>query len=145
MGARKNLAVVERYFEITLGGDLDRLLEVVHKRIKGLDGDEKAFGLAALRAYFEGLRAGLSKPRFKADIVVCDEDWVSVCGKTSGIHTGALMGLPASGKKVSVPGSAFFRLKDGKISEIRSFWDVPAFLKQTALPPDAALALKRMP
>jgi steroid delta-isomerase-like uncharacterized protein len=145
MGARKNKAVVERYLDITLSGDLDRLPEVVHAKVKGFDGEDKVVGLAAVRAYFEGMRAGLSKVRFKAAIVACDGEWVSVCGKTSGVHSGALMGLPASGKKISVPGSAFFRVKAGKIAEVRSFWDVPSFLKQTAMPPEAALALKRTP
>jgi hypothetical protein len=70
-------------------------------------------GLAVVRAYFEGMPAGISKVRFKAGIVVCAK-WVSVCGKTSGVHSGALMGLPASGKKISVPGSAFFRAKAGQ-------------------------------
>ena len=39
----------------------------------------------------------------------------------------------------------FFRVTEGRIAEVRSFWDVAAFLKQTTLPPESAAALKRKP
>ena len=145
MGARKNKAVVDRYLKVTLSGDLDGLPELVHQKVKGFDGEDKVVGIAVLRAYFEGLRAGLTRPRFKAKIVACDGEWVAVCGETTAVHSGVLMGLPASGRKISIPGSAFFRLKDGKIAEVRSFWDVPAFFKQTSLPPASVAVLKRTP
>ena len=73
--------------------------------------------------------------------MACEGEWVAVCGKTIG--SGTLMGLPASGRKISVTGSAFFRIVDGKIAEVRSFWDVPSFLKQAGLPAESVLALKR--
>ena len=145
MGARKNKAIVERYLKVTLSGDLDELPKLVHQKVKGFDGEDKVVGLTVLRAYFDGLRAGLTRPRFKTDIVTSDGEWVAVCGRTTAVHSGALMGLPASGRKVTIPGSAFFRLKDGKIAEVRSFWDVPAFFKQTSLPVATVAALKRTP
>ena len=145
MGARKNKAIVERYLKVTLTGDLDELPELVHRKVRGFDGEDKVIGIAVLRAYFEGLRSGLTRVRFKSDIVTSDGEWVAVCGRTTAVHSGPLMGLPASGRKISIPGSAFFRLKDGKIAEVRSFWDVPAFLKQASLPPASVAVLKRTP
>jgi predicted ester cyclase len=56
-----------------------------------------------------------------------------------------MMGMAASGRKISIPGAAFFRVTEGRIAEVRSFWDVAAFLKQTTLPPESAAALKRKP
>jgi steroid delta-isomerase-like uncharacterized protein len=145
MSERKNRALVERYLQITISGDLDELPEVAHSRIRGFDGEDRVTGLAKVRAYFENVRTGLTRARYTAQIVACDGEWVSVCGRMTGIHSGAMMGLPASGRKISVPGAAFFRLEDGKIAEIRSFWDLAAFLKQTALPAESAATLKRIP
>ena len=145
MSERKNRAVVERYLQITVSGDLDELSELVHGRVVGFDGEDRVTGLAKVRAYFEAVRVGLTRARYAAEIVTCDGDWVSVCGKMKAVHSGAFMGLPASGRKISIPGAAFFRVKDGKIAEVRSFWDLAAFLKQTALPPESAGALQRLP
>ena len=142
---KRNLAVVERYLLVTTQGDLSELPDLVHSRVKGFDGEDRVSGLSKLRAYFEGMRSGLTGIRFTVEITACDGEWVAVCGKMKGSHTGPLMGMPATGAKFAVPGSAFFRLIDGKISDIRSFWDLAAFLKQTALPPSAAASLKRTP
>ena len=110
MSARQNKAIVERYMKITLSGNLDELPEVVHKNVKGADGEDAVRGLAAVRAYFEGMRLGLARVRFAAQIVAAEGEWVAVCGKTTGVHSGPVMGLPASGRKISIPGSAFFRV-----------------------------------
>jgi steroid delta-isomerase-like uncharacterized protein len=145
MSERKNKAVVERYLQITLSGNLDELPEIVHSRIKGFDGEDKVAGLAKVKAYFAGMRAGLTRVRYTSQIVTCDGEWVAVCGKLSATHSGTMMGMPASGRKISIPGAGFFRVTGGKIAEVRSFWDLAAFLKQTALPPESAGALKRKP
>jgi predicted ester cyclase len=145
MSERKNKAVVERYLKVTLSGNLDELSEIVHSRVKGFDGEDKVAGLAKVRAYFEGVRTGLTRARYTSQIVTCDGEWVAVCGKMSATHSGPMMGMAASGRKISIPGAAFFRVTEGRIAEVRSFWDFAAFLKQTALPPESAAALKRKP
>lgn len=110
-----------------MSGNLDELNEVASARVKGFDGEDKVVGLAQVRAYFEGLRAGLTRAHFVAQVVACEGERVAVCGKTTGIHSGTPMGLPASGRK---------------IAEVRSFWDVPALLEQAGLPVESVLALK---
>ena len=50
----QNKAIVERYMKVTLSGNLDELKDVVHKNVKGADGEDAVRGIAAVRAYFEG-------------------------------------------------------------------------------------------
>ncbi len=146
MSARKkNIAVVERYLAVTTRGNLDELAELVHLRVKAFDGEDRVTGLSKVRAYFEGLRSGITGLRFAAEITACDGQWVAVCGKMNGSHSGPIMGLPVSGARFSVPGAALIRVIEGKIADIRSFWDLAAFLKQTSLPPASAGSLKRKP
>jgi steroid delta-isomerase-like uncharacterized protein len=51
-----------------------------------------------------------------------------------GTHTGPLAGpggsIPASGKKVTVPATQVLAFKDGKISEVRHYFDMATLLQQ---------------
>ena len=56
----------------------------------------------------------------------------------SGINTGPLGQLPATGKKFQITGMAITRIKDGKIIEDETYWNVWDFYKQLGfklLPP----------
>ena len=56
----------------------------------------------------------------------------------SGIHTGPLGDLPATGKKFKVTGMAITRIVDGKIIEDETYWNVLGFFQQlgfTLTPP----------
>ena len=56
----------------------------------------------------------------------------------SGINTGSLGKIPATGKKFQVTGMGITRIKDGKIIEDETFWNVLGFFQQlgfTLTPP----------
>jgi steroid delta-isomerase-like uncharacterized protein len=44
-------------------------------------------------------------------------------------------GLPATGEKYEIPGVSIGRLRDGKIVENRSYWDLAGYLRQVGLMP----------
>ena len=48
---------------------------------------------------------------------MAEGDRVAYLGTISGINDGELFGFPATGKRMSVRGINFFRLKDGQIVE----------------------------
>ena len=48
----------------------------------------------------------------------------------TGINTGSLGNIPATGKKFQVTGMAITRIEDGKIIEDESFWNVLGFYQQ---------------
>ena len=57
----------------------------------------------------------------------------------SGINTGALGQIPATGKKFQITGMAITRIKDGKIIEDETYWNVWDFYNQLGfklLPPE---------
>ena len=49
--------------------------------------------------------------------ILGEEDRVAVTYRFTGVHTGDLFGLRATGKELDVEGAALFRLVDGKIAE----------------------------
>src|SRR3954447_21013275 len=74
-------------------------------------------GPEGYRAFFTEMRAAF--PDMKADLVamVADEDSIAFAYTLSGTHKGPLMGIPATGKKVSVRGMQLSKFRDGKMVE----------------------------
>ena len=52
-----------------------------------------------------------------------------------GTHKGDLMGIPATGKQVTMTGLDLFRLVDGKIVEELVEWDALGLLQQLGVVP----------
>ena len=47
-----------------------------------------------------------------------------------GTHRGELQGIPATGERVEVPGSVFYKIVDGKIVEFRGQLDMMGLMQQ---------------
>jgi predicted ester cyclase len=47
-----------------------------------------------------------------------------------GTHTGDFMGVPASGKRFSVEGTAFLRIVGGKVAQLWGFLDQLGLMQQ---------------
>ena len=52
-----------------------------------------------------------------------------------GTHQGELQGIPATGRRVEVPGSVFYRIVDGKIVEFRGQLDRMSLMQQIGAVP----------
>ena len=68
------------------------------------------------------------------DIVACG-DRVTARWIGSGVHTGELMGIPPTGRSVSVDAITVFTIRDGKISEEWTVWDALGLLQQIGAVP----------
>jgi predicted ester cyclase len=118
--------------ELLASRDLDRLGEffaddfVSHNMPPGLPD-----GLAGVRAFFQGFLDGLSEIAVAVEELVADGDRVAVATTTSGVHSGELFGVPATGRRVSVTGIDMVRV-DGKIVEHRGLTDTVGLLRQIA-------------
>jgi steroid delta-isomerase-like uncharacterized protein len=76
-------------------------------------------GVEGVKQGIIAFRAGLPDLHLEMDDVIAEGDKV-VCRYTlSGTHTGELMGIPASGKKVAMEGIGIVRFQDGRVAE---FW-----------------------
>ena len=54
--------------------------------------------------------------------LIAEGDKVAFRGRYQGTHTGAFMGVPASGRRISAVGVGVFRVANGKVAE---FWVSP--------------------
>jgi steroid delta-isomerase-like uncharacterized protein len=62
--------------------------------------------------------------------LVAEGDRVAERWTGRGTHLGELMGIPPTGKRVVAPGSVFYRIVDGKISEFRGQLDMMGLMQQ---------------
>lgn len=74
----------------------------------GLEGHKQV--LAMFRSAFPDLKVTV-------DDVIGEDDWTCLMWHGDGTHTGAMMGIPATGKAVHVTGIDVLKLENGKIKE----------------------------
>jgi steroid delta-isomerase-like uncharacterized protein len=74
-------------------------------------------GPKGYRTFFTEMRTAF--PDLKADLValVADEESIAFAYTLSGTHKGPLMGIPATGKKISIRGVQLSKFRDGKMVE----------------------------
>ena len=122
MSIETNKNVVRRYYEAVLnGGDVELLDELA-----AADYDEHTLfpgqpnGLEGLKARVGAIVAAF-QPVFTVHELICEGDTVAVYWTNTGTHQGEFMGVPPSGRTLTISGMDFYRLRGGRMAE---HWDV---------------------
>ena len=129
----QNKAAVRACFEQASQGNFDALDDI-------LTGDyvlhpEEVQGADGLKEMVQGYREALDGLKVTIDQQFTDGDYVATRYTITGTHVGDLMGVPPSGKDVSVTGITISRCDAGRIAEEWELTDVAGFLGQIgALP-----------
>lgn len=136
MGAALDTA--NRFFDAFAKGDLEAA--------DALFADDCAFNMpngpltkAEHRGMGEAFKAGLPDSRMIVDHAVDGGDEVFLEGRFVGTHDGDLQSpggtVPASGNKLELPFADYFKVRDGKIVEHRTYFDQIGMMGQLgALP-----------
>jgi steroid delta-isomerase-like uncharacterized protein len=135
MAVDANKAAIRRiYDEVFNGKDLSVLDEVLSPDV--VDHTFGSKGLEATRQFFAGLHRAF--PDFHAEVhdLIGEGDLVSARLTFSGTHRGAFIGIPATGKYVSVPGVDFVRFAGGRATDHWGGPDVAKLLEQLGVLPE---------
>ena len=84
--------------------------------------------------------APFSKLRHPIDEVVGEGGAVAIRLRFEGVHTGDFMGVPASGRHISVAAAAFLHITGGKVAEFWAFLDQMHLMQQIGGHPAASPA-----
>jgi len=135
----RNIALVRRFFSVgPSGGDLksaDELLSsnlVLHVPLAsspGIQGMNEI--ISACRAAFEHLDVTL-------DDMVAEGDRVAVRFTARGVHQGAFMGLPATGKSITMTGIEIFCIEDGRVAELWGEANLLGLMQQLGIVPSVS-------
>jgi predicted ester cyclase len=116
---------------------LDQVCDAGFKGHDPLTGDTDKDGLKdevrMYRASFPDLRPTILGQVVEGD--VCVTHW-----RMSGTYEKPLLGIPATGERVTVEGMSLDRFRGGKLMESFTQWDTFSFLQQLGVVPRDALA-----
>jgi steroid delta-isomerase-like uncharacterized protein len=87
-------------------------------------------GPQGVRDFFSVLRDALDDLELSIDEMVAEGEWVAVATTTCGNHTGELLGIPPTGRRVRISGVDMIRVRDGRIVEHRGVTDNVGLLRQ---------------
>ena len=131
----KNKETARTFFEEVLGqGHLERYAEshakdfVAHGKDQDASLDEDMAAAKEERRIVPDLKVRVNQ-------ILAERDLVAVYWTAWGTNTQPGMGLPGTGKKISVDGMTIFRFKGGKISEEWNVWEWLSVLQQAGVLP----------
>ena len=120
MSAENNKTIVRRLFEEVMKGNLaiaDELIaaDYAQHSVFGIPDGREGF-----KQFFMAFAAAVPDAHFVIEDVIAEGDKVVTRFTVTGTQTGALQGIPPTGKKFAMKGIDIFRVVDGKIVE---HWD----------------------
>jgi steroid delta-isomerase-like uncharacterized protein len=110
-------AIVRRYIEQVLNEQRHDLVEEFLAENIELHGSGLAPGLEVVKQWFTTYSTAFPDGRTIIEDVVAEDDRVVARTTFNGTHQAEIEGISATGKTVSMPGIAIFRLDNGKIAE----------------------------
>ncbi len=116
----QNKALIRRYFDTFNKGNLDALAEIVDPGyvIHYPSNTLRRPGPDGLRGVVSNFRSAFPDLAFVAHDMLADGDKVAVRWTFTGTHSGGpYMGVPATGKKITVDGQSIYRIAGGKVVE----------------------------
>lgn len=137
MSTEENKAIVRRFFEegpskgdISAADDLlspDFAMHVPLPASPGVEGINEV--ITACRAAFEHLNVTVED-------MISEGNTVAARFTARGVHKGNFMGLPATGKPITMTGIEIFRIKDGKIVELWGEANLLGLMHQLGIVPE---------
>jgi steroid delta-isomerase-like uncharacterized protein len=134
--SEQNKQIARRFIDAFAAGDTATLEQIVadqlvdHKPAPG-QGPGRA-GLVDVVAMY---RLAFPDMTISIENQVAEGDFVVVNGIVNGTNTGALMGMPATGKRTSFAYMDMYRIVNGRITDVWHVEDIAGMLQQLGLMP----------
>jgi steroid delta-isomerase-like uncharacterized protein len=132
--SEQNKALVKRWFEeVWNQGKESTIDELFHPEGKSHgfpEPDSVLVGPPGFKAIHRAFHTAYGKIHIDIEDNVAERDNVAIRWTCTMTHSGDGLGFPATGKKVTLPGSSFVRCRDGKLTEGWNFMDMTRTTQQ---------------
>jgi steroid delta-isomerase-like uncharacterized protein len=129
----QNKATARRFYEAWTSGDLDAYDEIMAPDAQDHDTQNPNAGTRGpegAKRTSEMYRNAFSDSRFEIEQQFDDGDYVITRWTATGTNDGELMGMPPTGKPVTITGITIDRFEDGKVVEGWTNWDTLGMMQQ---------------
>ena len=140
MGVEENKATVQMFYDEVLNrGNLDVIDKMTaenyvdHTAPPGMPP-----GREGEKQWFTMLRMAFPDGQTTIDDIIAEGDKVAVRATMTGTHQGDVMGIPATGKPVTISGIDVTRFHEGQSVEHWGQWDMAALMQQLGVAPPPA-------
>ena len=132
MSSENRAIVLRLYQEIWNKRSLEVISELVSPShaLHGPNFSGSAIGPEAYAGQVALFLAAFPDLRFAIEDTVAENDKVVACWAISGTHKGEFMGVPATGKRITIDGMTIHHIAGGKIMDSFSNWDALGFMQQ---------------
>lgn len=137
--AADNEAIVRGFFATVFNqGELDAVETFIHPEHRNHDptAPEVPAGPEGVRKLAELYRSAFPDIRYEHSELISTDDRVAHRWTFSGTHEGEMMGVEATGRRVTVEGIEINRIADGKIAESWAISDALGLLEQLGAQPN---------
>jgi steroid delta-isomerase-like uncharacterized protein len=117
MERKDNEAALMQAVKAWNAGDVDSYMELYGENIKLHAGTYDFPNKKAVEGMYKGFHAATSDLRLEIHETIGDGDRLAARYTVNGTHTGELMGIPATGREISMTGITIMHFEDGKVVE----------------------------
>lgn len=136
MSIEDNKNIVRRFFEEGPSkGDLRAADDLLAPNFALHTPLPSAPGIQGMNDVISACRAAFEHLNVTVEDMVAEEDRVTARFTASGIHKGAFMGLPATGKSITMTGIEIFRMENGRIAELWGEANLLGLMQQLGILP----------
>lgn len=126
-----NKAVVQRYFDAFVDGDLNALEAVLTRDVVDHTADEgQAVGVEGFKEFTQAWKAAFPDLEVEVNERVAEDDLVVTRWTGRATHLGPYHGIPPTGKRVALEAVSIERLRDGLVTDEWFISDSLALLRQ---------------
>jgi len=141
---KQNIALVQRIHSEVSNGNLEIFDEVLSpdyvRHCQAMPPElQEMHGKEIFKAFVADFVNSVSNCKDEIEFIIADSNMVAYVTTTTGVQTGPMGDLPASGKEFMLKNIVIQRIENGKIAETWISWDNVAMLTQLGFfPPPAA-------
>jgi len=138
--SEKNKAVVCRWFEEVWNQGREATIDELFPAegvAHGLgDSESDVHGPAEFKPFAANIRGSIPDVQIRVKDILSEGDRVAVRVTVEGTHSGQGLGVPPTGRRVSIQGIIILRLVDGQMVEAWNSYDQLGLLRQIGALPD---------
>ncbi len=140
MSAEENKAVIRRFIEEGLSGRSFHTIEslLAPNYTNYFPGAPSPLTRESFRPVAEEFFTAFPDMRVEIHEMIAEGDAVATRYTIHGTHQGTFQGIPATGKRISVTGTSFYHIKNGKMVDDYPGFDALALMQQLGVVPQQA-------